>query len=373
VAAAEATAILTATAAVICACATGTARLNAWAATIANPKTTMEVTINKPTESPDAWIADLLEVQNPFQSAMLCGDGISYEVYSRQDAKRGGRDYVMSRGELCEFMTNPRRWRNGFREDGTKETEWGSLVDGLTLCDTKGPLIAVAPETYPDSKTGEPKPWNWNATYCKEWRKAAEGHIIVKAAVFNEATKAVEILKADQAIHELLQCSQKQVMVQGEYQDKETGICVTVRGLLDLAPDRASVHYGDCLADLKTCNFALPVVWRRHVSDFGLDQQAALYLDLWNAATGEKRDTFRHIIQESQPPYDVSKRMLSAEFVGIGRAKYLAALKRYCACLQSGEFPGYDSDETTPPNEPIIDGWRTIAPDKRAIEQSLWL
>jgi hypothetical protein len=316
--------------------------------------------------APDDWIRDLVDVPNPFSTAQIVGEGVSIETYKRQDAKRGDRAFIMSRGELVEFNTCPIRWRNGYREDGTKETEWGSLVDCVLLDnDNFYDRYAIAPAEYPVTKkgvcTGEMKPWNWNATFCDEWRAAEEarGKEVIKAERYSAAVQAVEVLKADEDVFTLLRCSKKQVMIQGVYHDADTQIDVTVRGLIDLLPLE---HFTDSLVDLKTCNSAAPRPWAKAVYDYAYDQQAALYLDLYNAATGEDRNIFRHVIQESYPPYQFEKRMLSTDFIRIGRTRYVKALKRYCACLQSGVWTGYDCDETAPPNEPIIDGWRTIAP-----------
>lgn len=315
------------------------------------------------TEPANAWIADVLaeqpSCQNPFQSAAVIGDNISYEVYSRQTAKRGDLDFIMSRGELVEFQNCPHRWRMDYKEEGTKVTEWGQLIDALLLCDKVGALIAVTPETYPDSKSGEQKPWNWNATFCKQWRDEREGYLIVKPGLFQQATQAVEILLADQQIAEVVRCSQKQVMVQGIYRDTDTSIEVPVRALIDLVPELTSSDHALSLIDLKTSNSAHPRAWTKHVYDYDLHTQAALYLDLWNTATGEQRDEFRHILQESYSPFEIAKRFLSVEFIQMGRRKYVATLKRYCACLAENEFPGYDDS----PNILKVNGWAAVSPE----------
>jgi len=122
---------------------------------------------------------------------------------------------------------------------------------------------------------------------------------------------------------------------------------------------RSIEPFCDSLADFKTCSSAHPRSWQKHVHDYDLHTQAGLYLDLYNAATGEQRDEFRHILQESFKPWQVAKRILSVEFISLGREKYKRILKRYAACLKSGHWPDYDEGG---PHDVVLDGWLTTQP-----------
>ncbi len=75
----------------------------------------------------------------------------------------------------------------------------------------------------------------------------------------------------------------------------------------------------------------------------GLNYQAALYLDAYNAASGLKYRNFSHVISENEPPYEPTWRMLAVEFLQIGRDHYQSDLKRYCYALKHGTFRGYDT------------------------------
>ena len=72
----------------------------------------------------DNW-ADLLSPENPIKEAHDCGDGVTFDVYSRQTpgVGRGHPDYVMSGSDLAEFDRCPHRWLVGFRDDETRSTE----------------------------------------------------------------------------------------------------------------------------------------------------------------------------------------------------------------------------------------------------------
>jgi hypothetical protein len=144
-------------------------------------------------------------------------------------------------------------------------------------------------------------------------------------------------------------------MVIGEYHDEETGIMVPLKSLIDIVPS-ASSDNAKALADLKTCVSASPPAWTKAVSDHDYDAQSALYLDLFNAATGQERVEFLHVLQESYAPWQPGKRMLSAEFIELGRVKYLDALKRYCQCLAANSWPGYETGKM------VLNGWQLTEP-----------
>ena len=62
-------------------------------------------------------------------------------------------------------------------EEAEKESAYlilGKAFHALALegLETYERIVVVRPSTYPDRKTGEPKKWNGNATWCKEWLEA---------------------------------------------------------------------------------------------------------------------------------------------------------------------------------------------------------
>ncbi|MEN6334233.1 MAG: PD-(D/E)XK nuclease-like domain-containing protein [Phycisphaerales bacterium] len=269
---------------------------------------------------------------------------MAFEEYSRQLADRGKPEYVMSRSDLVDFNACPHKWRWGRGEEGTAATEWGSLFDMLVLHPNDiESCVSVCPETYRSEK-GEEKPWTFSAKVCKEWRENQRGKVIVKAETFTQANNATKFFWGRPELAAMVRCSRKQVMVEGSYKDKDTGAEIPLRCLIDCVPDKDNEEYRDSLGDVKTTTNATPHVWGREVFKWGLHVQAALYLDLYNRATGENRETFRHLISESSPPWEPGSRILSADFVTLGRLTYIGALERYAQCLKSGKWPGYEVD-----------------------------
>lgn len=282
------------------------------------------------------------------------------------DVPRGDRRKIMSRGELVNFSKCPAKWvRNAVTEE-TDCMAWGSLVDCLKLTPERFEMdYAVCPETYPakGAKKDDPvenKPWIKSANFCKTWEKEQEaaGKTVVKSDDVTEARQAVARLEQDARIMALLKDGQKQVQACCEYHDEETGIVVPLKILLDLVP---AAPFDNWLADLKTTDDASPQKWVKHIFNFGLHKQAAMYLDVWNCATGGSRNQWAHIVQESSFPFEPARRMLDVEFIGMGKAAYLNALEGYCQCLATGRWPGYDDEEGL--NDPIVDGWRVCSPE----------
>ena len=302
------------------------------------------------------------------KNAKIVGTQIDPEQYHRRDSTipRGHPEYIMSSGELKEFPVCPHRWKAGYRdnEESTDSQEWGSLIDTLLLDPARYPeKYAVAPATYlaEGKKKGDPpteKPWNRNATVCKEWEEAQTGKIVVKEPYMKEASKAFSVLKDDPVVSEILIVSEKQVMVTAIYANEATGIEVPLRGLIDIAPYRDYEGYGKGLIDLKTCISAHESVWKKAVFQHGYHIQAAFYLDLYNAATGEFRNEFRHIAQESFSPYEIGKHLLSAEFIGLGRDKYQNALALYCQCIKNNYWLNYQDLAIS-----SINGWSIVEPE----------
>lgn len=282
-------------------------------------------------------------------SAKVVGAGIAYDVYSRQSegVKRGSKDFVMSRSELTNFASNPKRWLDGYREDDdsdTDATKWGNLIECLAgLNGDFDERYAVAPAEYADEKTGKMKPWTFAANVCKAWRENQGDREVIKSELRDNAEKAVAALQDDVDVSALFKWSQKQVMVVGVFKDKATGLEIPLRCLIDLVPEHAHSSYGKCLADFKTARNGSPDIWPRVVDDANYDVQAAMSLSLYVKATGEDRTDWLMPVSENVSPYHVVKPMpaLTSEFISYGRAKYEAALLSYARCLADGAWPSY--------------------------------
>ena len=306
------------------------------------------------------------ESKNLLTAGKVVGQITDPSDYRSETAKRGEPDYVIGRSSLMEFAWCPKRWIDGYEGEETKATEWGDLLDCLFLTPWQfKSRYSVSPENYSskgmecpscgsvtDSKTCRKcatarievvikKPWDKHAEYCSDWELEQGSKKIIKSKLFGPACDAVKVLEANPEVGGIRMVSKTQTMATASYFDDETGVTVPLKILIDLLPQADSI-WGKALCDLKSSESAAMRPWRAKCKKYHYDAQAALYLDVWTATTGEDRTDFLHIVQESYSPYQTELRMMSAEFIEIGRADYQKALKKYCQCLKTGIWPGYE-------------------------------
>lgn len=290
-------------------------------------------------------------------------------------AKRGDKDYVMSRSELWRFgdCECPLEWKLTERDKASRAMRWGDLIDCLVLTpDRFEKDFVIRPEKYftdgmlcpscgdvSDSKscrhckkerikTTIEKDWNWNSTHCIEWKEEqeAKGLKVVGPEEASNAHLAVKQFEYSDYLSKFHSVSRKQVQINVEWHD-ETGIVVPFKCLIDLLPDPQS-DFGDTIADIKTTEFIKYRDWCRRIHIDGLNYQAAVYLDAVNAATGLNYIKFEHHIQKSSAPYLVTHRMLSDDFLIAGRVRYRRDLADYCQCLLTNKWRSYDSAISEP-------------------------
>lgn len=297
---------------------------------------------------------------NPFKSAKILGTHITYEQYSQQPdgVKRGDPRFIMTRSQLMEFVECPMKWLNAEpEEESTKALDYGTLIDCLVMMPAEfDNLFVIRPEVYPASD-GTEKPWSGNAKWCKDWLEKNSDRIPITKTIYEESQLAVAALHRDRIAHEYISCSQVQMMVESIYKDADTGVEVPVRVLTDLVPDPKHPMFGKSVGDFKTGTDGSPRNWSKHVEKYGYDVQAALNLDIHSVVNPDvERIEFRHVVQESSKPFQTGRRILTEDFIEIGRAKYLAALKLYCKCLKYQFWPDWEIGAN------ISNGWSFTAP-----------
>lgn len=303
----------------------------------------------------------LPEIKNPLASARVVVENMSQEEYRHQLVERGHPDYVMSRGELRNFRRNPHKWLCGYSEKDTDATDWGSDFEELVMYpERQENVFVLPPDNYTNSK-GVSEEWTWRSSTCRKWRTEQEkaGKRVIDPDTWTQLHNALKFFWANAEIREFVKLCKKQVMVEARYEDKETGLAIPLKCLIDLVPPADHPVFSHELADLKTGTNGEPFTWRRDIFKYWLHVQAALYLDAWNKATGEERTGFRHPMSESGPPWECTPYALTADYITLGRMTYIEALKDYAKCLKTGHWPGYLSD----PNVQVIDGWGYIGPE----------
>jgi hypothetical protein len=228
--------------------------------------------------------------------------------------------------------------------------KFGNLVDCLALTPTAFESeYVIAPQYYPCEPTkADPrteKPWNANATFCKEW-KINETREVIAQDDYLEAMQAVNNLKAFPAYAELMDGADTQVALFGELEG------VKVKSLLDILP--RCERFTHALADMKTTNEMSDQHFARTVARFGYHRQAAIYLDLYNAITGENRDTFYIVWVHSKAPFECAMRPLSPSAISEGRRWYKSALRQWEKCIETDVWPSPWDDTETPTDLPAF-------------------
>lgn len=297
---------------------------------------------------------------NIFTNARIVRVGADPGEYSYELEERGSPTFTMRAHVLTEIRRNPRRWALGYVSPESKAKEYGEMLDCLALTPHQWPSrFCVLPEDAPrrpsERQRNAKKPSEDTIAACKWWDQWNANHVGC-AVVDNETNGAVHAalkrLQGDERICGFIRSGKAQVWVEATYNDRETGIAVPVKGLIDVVPDCEHPIYGKCLGDLKTTKSAEPRRFARDAFAYGYHVAAALYLDLYTAATGEDRTDFVHIVQESFPPYEPRMPLMASSFVNLGRLIYQDTLALYCRCLKSNNWPSYDQDGRWPITEP---------------------
>ena len=274
--------------------------------------------------------------------------GIAPEVYF---APQPGppSEQIVSKSMLWKFAKNPRRYRDGPPMVVTDAMKWGSLVDCLSLTpDRYQHAYKVKPETYlgPESAKKDArmieKPWNANSNTCKQWlADLPPGIECVSSYDFNQACKARDTLFERKEFREMMNGAQTQVGMRvdlGQSVHGHEGLVIRSKSLMDIVPNRDG-KWGNSLVDLKMfakLNSMDDV--EKEIYNRGYHGQGALYLDKWNALTGEDRNEFFFVFQLSEAPYEVAIVQLSDEAILAGRKWYREATHKWGKVVLTGEW-----------------------------------
>jgi hypothetical protein len=274
--------------------------------------------------------------------------GISPEVYF---APQGGplSERIVSKSMLWDFARNPRRWRDSPPKTITDAMRFGSLVDCLALTpDRYQEAYIVQPETYLSKESARKdapmieKPWNWNSNTCKAWRNDLPSGIeSISTYDFNQACRARNSLLARKEFAEMMEGAQTQVGMRINFDQSIHGfdeLVIRSKSLMDIVPDRNG-KWGSALCDLKMfakLNTMDDV--EREIYNRGYAMQASIYLDTYNALTGEDRNEFFFVFVLSESPYEVAIVELDEEAILAGREWYLSAVKKWAKVVTTGEW-----------------------------------
>jgi hypothetical protein len=194
----------------------------------------------------------------------------------------------------------------------------------------------VKPLTYPDSKTGEAKKWNGNATFCKEWmeEQASKGIPVLSEKEEKRIAGARDAIRSHPVAGQLVK-ARKSVEASVCAFHPETGLRLRCRP--DLLTEDA--HGRPWIVDIKSC----PSVKRFAYSarDFRYDVQSVFYPDVL-AIAGVPNAAFCFIAVELKPRYGIHAVrvvMPDEETQAEARKTYQVELLRFAECQKTDTWP----------------------------------
>lgn len=244
---------------------------------------------------------------------------ISATDYHADKASPTNLGGAVSKSLLWDFNQSPFKWRWGRKQGSTPAMELGTLVHAL--CFTPSEVVksyVVSP--YDSFRTNEAKAW-------REDMKA-EGKSVITQEVMDQANDIADNIINTETLHHLGE-KDFEVAVEADWYGTK------VKGMIDIVPT-----YGNLLVDLKTTSSigSLDAITRLIINR-GYHWQAAMYLDLYNAATGQNRTEFHFLFVEVDSPYEWAWVNLSENLIAKGREEYMNALAKWNRCHRENYWP----------------------------------
>lgn len=219
-----------------------------------------------------------------------------------------------------------------YMETPFKQTD-SMLLGSVVHC------LLLEPELFEARYAVEP---NWDhATDKKIDKRTKTGKAIMQN--FENSVGDKKVISADIAVKAKTMANAaegtvKQYIKNGSpevsmiWEDKETKL--KCKGRVD--------YVRDFLIDIKTTDNASPRAFQASILKYGYYRQAAMYMDGYEAITGNRPSKFVFIAIESKPPYVTTPYTLDQEAIDIGQFDYRKLLIQYKQCCESGIWPGYE-------------------------------
>ena len=223
----------------------------------------------------------------------------------------------------------PARFRHAI-DNGTlevrREFDLGHAVHKIVL--GAGPALAVVSAE------------EWRAKAVKEEVAAirADGRVPLRPSDYLAAVAMADAVKSHPLAAKLLRNGKPERTL--IWRDPATGV---------MCRTKADWLRPDGIVDLKTCESAAPDALSKAAHNYGYAIQAPFYLRGHRAFPNRHYGDpfFVHIAVEKTPPYLVHVNQLTERAMAWGDRQVSQALEIYRDCQESGEWPGYPTDEIT--------------------------
>jgi hypothetical protein len=196
----------------------------------------------------------------------------------------------------------------------------------------------LQPDVYPTAKEGD-KPWTYAANYCKDWRRAQAGKVILSADDFANIDRMAKAVESNPDAVALLTGGESEVT----FRVQHPAFAVQCRADHWHTPHHAgpaNVVAGNCCVDLKTCESIEQ--FRAHYFKMRYYYRAAFYQDVISDALGiaGERPAFVFVAVEKNAPWRCEVFEPTESDLELGRTEMLADLKTLRTCLERNEWPG---------------------------------
>ncbi len=275
----------------------------------------------KPITKPGLYSKIPIEV---YHSAAIC-DGPS--------VSSSGLRKIFSQSPAHFFAEWPGN-QNRVEQDDKPHFSVGRAVHHLMLGEPFfAKLFAQQPDEYPDSKTGEMKPWSNNSNHAKAWKaeqSAAGRAVLTPNDVENIRGMAIRLGK-----HPLIRAGALNGMIERSiiWKDHSTGIWIKSR------PDSIPNDSGD-FVDLKTTTSVLHRDLARTIAELGYHQQGALVRSAAREVLGIDSPTFALVFVEKTAPWCPRVVTLKDDDLDLGERANRAAIDAMADCLRAKDWPG---------------------------------
>lgn len=205
-------------------------------------------------------------------------------------------------------------------------------------------FFTVEPETYPDSKTGQMKPWSNNSNFAKEWHEhvASEGLTVLTRKQMDQIRGMAGVLPWQKGLEDsglannaLVAAGALRGLIEHSIiaQDRETGVWLKSRP--DVIPT-ASWEFNDFKTSADVSDDAI----RRTLDSFRYDMQADLASECLEQAAGQRFESHAFIFASKSVPHATNVAELDDDDLGEAAKDNRVALRTFARCIDTGRWPG---------------------------------
>ena len=262
-------------------------------------------------------------------------DSVPFETYHRWN--------LASNSRLTDMMRSPAycKYRMTTDREETDALKLGSAAHCAILePDALEKRYAVAGPCQATLKNGAPCGVVGSIPTGGKWFCRRKGHapdnieqddvIVLSPGMWDAALGIRDSVQRNPAAKALLD-RQVRREVSCVWKDEDTGL---------LCKARPDILAHDLIGDVKTTVNAAPAEFEKHVANYGIHRQAALYM-AGMRALDRKVDAFVVIAVQSDPPHESAVYALDPQAIRIGEIQVSRLLYQYKICVEESRWPGF--------------------------------